>query len=320
MCSLEKILSESTELKKGGGTRRFFRNDFEGVPAVFCFYDTEKEENAYYAGIARFLKKIGVPVPAVLLDFPEKKLFVMEDLGDTDLWTLQRENSADFLPAYRSALCGLACLHTQGIKNLPPDFPMMRDGFNRAYYQWERDYFLKNAVENGLKIPLSASEKTALEEELSALAETLLALPPQLVHRDCQSQNILWKDGNAVFIDFQGIRVGTGWYDVASLLFDPYTEISPEARKSLLQFYCKKIGVPADRAAEENLFRAAAQRLMQALGAYFFLSGKMGKPHFRQHAFPALKNLVAVTAGTLPLLHGLAAQMLAREKSLMPNS
>ena len=54
---------------------------------------------------------------------------------------------------------------------------------------------------------------------------------------------------------------------------------------------------------------------MQALGAYFFLSEKKGKPHFRAHALPALENLVAVSAGTLPRLHALAEKMLARERA-----
>lgn len=318
--NLERILNSGAELKKGGGTRRFFRTLLSGVPAVFCFYDNSKEENAYYAGIAGFLKQIGVPVPEILLNLPEKNLLAMEDLGDTDLWTLRKKKSPECFCAYCSALSGLARLHTRGIQKLPSDFPMMRDGFNRNYYRWERDYFFENAVEKGLQTKLSSDEKIALDAELSALAENLLAFPPQLVHRDCQSQNILWKNGRAVFIDFQGMRTGTGWYDVASLLFDPYAEIPSEERRELLAFYCKKICVPADSAAEKNLFLAAAQRLMQALGAYFFLSSEMGKPHFRKYALPALENLVCVTAGTLPNLHVLAERMLAQEKSLILHS
>lgn len=309
-------LDEASEIKKGGGTRRFFRADFKGVPAVVCFYDDSKEENRYYAGVAEFLKKVGVPVPEILFHSPEEKLLVMEDLGGTDLWTLCRENSPERDGAYRSALEGLAVLHMRGLENLGEETRIMRDGFNREYYRWERDYFLKNALDDGLEIPLSESARAALEDELASLAETLLALPPQLVHRDCQSQNILWKNGTACFIDFQGMRIGTGWYDVASLLFDPYVEISPENRRSLWAFYCEKIGVAADVSAEKHFALAAAQRLMQALGAYFFLSRKMGKPHFRAHALPALKNLAEVTAGTLPQLHDLAEKMYRKEYAL----
>ncbi len=311
----------NSELKKGGGTRRFFRAEFRGVPAVFCFYDNAKEENRYYAGIAEFLKKIGVPAPAILANFPEKCVLVMEDLGATDLWTLVRDGAPARSRAYRSALAGLATLHSRGLENLDAGTPIMRDGFNREYYAWEREYFLKNALDEGLRIPLAARERRALEAELSALAEKLLAFPPQLVHRDCQSQNILWKNETACFIDFQGMRVGTGWYDVASLLFDPYVEISAEEKRALFSFYCEKIGVPANADSELRLRLAAAQRLMQALGAYFFLSAKMGKTNFRKHAAPALRNLVEVSARTLPQLHALAEKMYFTEKNrILPNS
>ena len=310
---LSGLTAQVTELKKGGGTRRFFRSEFRGVPAVFCLYDDGKEENRYYAGLARFLKEIGVPAPAVLLDVPQENLLVMEDLGETDLWSLRKEHSVECLSAYRSALEGLASLHLHGLENLGAETPIMRDGFNQDYYRWEREYFLKNAVDDGMKILLSERERESLEDELSGLAETLLALPQQLVHRDCQSQNILWKNGTACFIDFQGMRVGTGWYDVASLLSDPYVEISPKERSELIAYYCEKVNVPVTQETERNYAHAAAQRLMQALGAYFFLSGKMGKPRFRAYALPALKNLVSVTAGTLPHLHSLAEKMLSRE-------
>lgn len=310
---------EKSELKKGGGTRRFFRTEFRGVPAVFCFYDDSKEENRYYAGIAEFLKKIGVPAPAILANFPERRVLVMEDLGATDLWTLVRDGAPARSRAYRSALDGLARLHLRGLENLDAGTPIMRDGFNREYYAWEREYFLKNALDEGLRIPLAPRERRALEAELSALAEKLLAFPPQLVHRDCQSQNILWKNETACFIDFQGMRVGTGWYDVASLLFDPYVEIPTAEKHALFSFYCEKIGVPADADSALRLRLAASQRLMQALGAYFFLSSKMGKPNFRMHAVPALRNLVEVSAGTLPQLHTLAEKMLARELVFQKN-
>ena len=288
---------------------------------MYCLYDDGKEENRYYAGLARFLRKIGIPVPAVLLDVPQEKLLVMEDLGETDLWTLRQEHSEECLSAYRSALDGLASLHLHGLKNLGAETPIMRDGFNQDYYRWEREYFLKNAVDDSMKIPLSGQERETLENELSVLAEILLSLPPQLVHRDCQSQNILWKNGMAYFIDFQGMRVGTGWYDVASLLSDPYVEISTKERSELISYYCEKINEPVTQETGKIYARAAAQRLMQALGAYFFLSEKMGKPHFRAYAFPALKNLVSVTAGTLPHLHSLAEKMLSYEcKNQISNS
>lgn len=72
---------------------------------------------------------------------------------------------------------------------------------------------------------------------MKRLARGLAAETRQLVHRDFQSQNILIRKGEASFIDFQGMRPGLAQYDLASLLCDPYVEISSEERTHLLAYY-----------------------------------------------------------------------------------
>ena len=195
------------------------------------------------------------------------------------------------------------------------------DGFNADYYKWERDYFLTNAAKKAHKLCIGGMAGAELEYELAGLAAHLLAQTPQLIHRDFQSQNILYRDGTACFIDFQGARVGTGWYDLASLLFDPYVSLSDEDREAFFAFYCEQIGLPESEraAAKKTFFCAAAQRLMQAIGAYFFLSAEMGKPRYRAFALPALASLkqVAARSGTLPNLTMLATELHARENRRM---
>lgn len=309
--------AENSEIEKGGGTRRFFRAAWESVPAVVCVYDDSKAENFLYADLAEFLAGLGVPVPRVFFHDAASKILVMEDLGSTDLWTLKTQGVPAWKTAYESALAGAARLHREALPALGK-IKIMRDGFNAEYYRWERDYFLTNAAKEGHKLCITGMAKAELEHELAGIAAHLLALPPQLVHRDFQSQNILWHDEKAYFIDFQGARVGTGWYDVASLLFDPYAELTDAERESLFDFYCGQIGVPASEkaTAKKQLLYAAAQRLMQACGAYFFLSMKMGKPRYRAFALPALESLkkVATATGTLPNLAMLATELCSRER------
>lgn len=314
----ELVLADgNAEIEKGGGTRRFFRARFRGEPAVVCVYDDSKAENALYAGIAGFLARVGVPAPKIFLHDAAARVLVMEDLGDVDLWTLRRGNDPAWRDAYRSALAGAARLHREGLAALG-ETPIMRDGFDAAYYKWERDYFLTNAAKEAHRLCITGMARVELEHELAGLAARLLALPPQLVHRDFQSQNVLWRDGRARFIDFQGMRVGTGWYDAASLIFDPYVDFSDAERDALFDDYCGFVGVPeAERPeAKKTFFCAAAQRLMQACGAYFFLSTKMGKPRYRAFALPALDRLkrVAEAAGTLPNLAMLATELRSRER------
>ena len=126
-----------------------------------------------------------------------------------------------------------------------------------------------------------------------SMARELAGRPRRFIHRDFQSQNILIRGGEAVFIDFQGMRPGVAQYDLAYLLLDPYVTLTAAERVQLLGFYYGIAGGEGiSREEFDRVFwQCAAQRLMQALGAYGNLSLNLGKPHFRAHVAPALANL-----------------------------
>jgi aminoglycoside/choline kinase family phosphotransferase len=116
------------------------------------------------------------------------------------------------------------------------------------------------------------------------------------VHRDFQSQNIIVRSGQAHLIDFQGMRPGLAQYDLASLLFDPYVNLSQEERAELTAYYrgLFKNGRATKGDFETALKLCAMQRLMQALGAYGFLGLVKGHKSFLHYVSPALKLLHAV--------------------------
>ena len=110
-------------------------------------------------------------------------------------------------------------------------------GFDAGLYRWERDYFREYFLQGVCGIRLKPRTEAALERELAGLAERLQRTGDHLIHRDFQSQNIMiLKDGPAL-IDFQGMRMGTVFYDLASLLYDPYGALSEEERLVLLSDY-----------------------------------------------------------------------------------
>jgi aminoglycoside/choline kinase family phosphotransferase len=97
------------------------------------------------------------------------------------------------------------------------------------------------------------------------MAEWLAGLPRVPVHRDCQSQNIMLHAGKAWLIDFQGMRYGRKEYDLASLLYDPYMQLSEAEQLELLELWQKMDAAPLNA----DIYSACAlQRLMQALGAF----------------------------------------------------
>jgi aminoglycoside/choline kinase family phosphotransferase len=294
---------------RGGSDRDYSRGTVSGCdPFILMRYNRLREENNYYAEIARFLKGIGIAVPALIGEDPERGLLLMEDLGDEDLFSLRNAPPAMRRDLYERTLELAARLHAFPPERLPGGLRLM-PGFSPELYRWERDYFREQCVGRVCGIWLEAADAEALECELAVLAGRLQDAPAALIHRDLQSQNVIVRDGNPFLIDFQGLRLGSPFYDLGSLLYDPYVVIGEELRAALLRFSFDLTRLPCGWQEFRDLFYcASAQRLMQALGAYGFLGLGKGKRHFLTHIPPALDRLTAVTdeVGVLPRLHALA--------------
>jgi N-acetylmuramate 1-kinase len=281
-------------IEKGGSARRFHRVSAPGGSAVLVHDLGEREENRHYALLAGFLSARGVSVPGVLAE--EGALLWLEDLGECDLWSFRQEPWETRRPLYESALRCVAALHA-----IDPDPALpLQPPFDAALYRWEQEYFSEHCLGGIFSLPEREWRALVGSPSLSRIARELGAMPRCLVHRDFQSQNILIRGGEAVFIDFQGMRSGLPQYDLASLLFDPYVTLSGEEREHLLGYY-RAIVSPGDRSQFDRTFwQCAVQRLLQALGAYGFLSTHRGKTAFRAHVTPALKNLRVALARLHP--------------------
>jgi len=183
------------------------------------------------------------------------------------------------------------------------------EGFDLDLYRWERNYFKDYFIRDFCKIDLKPSFNHELESELSRLAKRLDGSKRCLIHRDFQSQNVMIHNGEPFLIDFQGMRFGSPFYDLGSLLYDPYVKFSDRERDKLLSFYYKLAQWNLDWVPFQQTFReASAQRLMQALGAYGYLGVQKGLQAFLEHIPGGLKNLYLATSqvGSLPKLQELS--------------
>jgi aminoglycoside/choline kinase family phosphotransferase/dTDP-glucose pyrophosphorylase len=275
-----------------GSDRVFFR----APGRVFAVYDDSKRgENAKYAAHARWLAGKGVPVPAVLADLEELKTLVLEDAGREGMKLEGYVKSAEALARFNA-------LDFSEIENaLEP--PM-----DAGMWKWERELFREHCLEGhfGRELPADA------EAELERVAAILEKEPCALVHRDFQSTNVLWRDGELKFIDFQGMRKGPAVYDLASLVYDPYVKLGERSRKAIVKVYAEASG-RGD--IDKVLPFAAVERLIQCLGAYGRLAG-VGRTEFCRFILPALENLLAAAdeAG-LDAVGALAEDLIAAETS-----
>lgn len=142
-------------------------------------------------------------------------------------------------------------------------------------------------------IPVFLQEH-GLDPSLIDLASELAALPRFLVHRDFQSRNVMVRDHGIFLIDYQGLRWGRPEYDLASILLDPYVDLSAPQREHLLRFYHSAYREDPWEEFVDIYLKCAAQRLMQALGAYGNLGRNLGKAEFLNFIPVALPRLVDV--------------------------
>jgi aminoglycoside/choline kinase family phosphotransferase len=297
-------------LEGRGSDRAFFRIRWNRKDtAILVHYDPKRVENTYYAAIAEFLRENDIPTPRLIRHAPAACLILMEDLGDTDLWSLRKTSWENRRPLYQKTLAIARRIHSLPEKGFPSSRVRLMESFGPDLYRWERDYFREHFVRNFCGIELEASLERQLESELSALGERLSGSMRCLVHRDLQSQNVMIRDGEPFLIDFQGMRFGSPFYDLGSLLCDPYVNISGSERDKLLSYYYGLTKWDYDWAAfREAFWEASAQRLMQALGAYGFLGFKKGLKAYLEHIPSGLHNLylAASHAASLPRLRELS--------------
>lgn len=302
---------EFSPLERRGSDRTFFRLKWNHKDsAILIHYDTKRVENNYYADIAIFLREIGVSVPRLIRNDPTGSLIIVEDLGDTDLYLLRESSWETRRPLYEKTLSMVHRLHSFPEKDFPSDRVKIMEGFGLDLYRWEQDYFRNHFVRDVCGVQLEPSCEKELEAELFSLAERLERAKRSLVHRDLQSQNVIIHDGEPFLIDFQGMRFGSPFYDLGSLLFDPYVSFSNSERDELLHFYYKLTRWGLDWTSFQTTFReASTQRLMQAIGAYGFLGLKKGLKAYLEYIPAGLRNLhyAASSLGFLPRLRELSS-------------
>ena len=117
------------------------------------------------------------------------------------------------------------------------------------------------------------------------------------MYRDFQSRNVMIRNGEPWFIDFQGGRRGPFYYDVASFLWQAKANLPDSLRQELLQEYLislNKYTTIGEAEFMSMLRHFVLFRTLQVLGAYGFRGYFEKKPHFMQSVPYAIENLRAL--------------------------
>ncbi len=275
-----------------GSRRVYFRLSAGLRTFIVLVSPSDDVDFGRFLRITQFYRLMNFPVPMVYCIDDAAHQVVLEDLGDRRLYDVVKAGGAR-LDAYRKVIHQLVDLQTRCFQ-WHQECPDIRSRiFDEHDLLWETDYYATQYLQGHRGIAFAPAEKASLDALFHDLARRVDGQPKSIMHRDFQSQNLMIQfDGTVRVIDYQGSRLGSVYYDLASLLLDPYTMLPDDEIEALLRDYHMKSLNPL---AFDDMFRqfllAAAQRIMQALGAYCFLSRVKGLTQFRAYIDPGEKRL-----------------------------
>ncbi|HIU38583.1 MAG TPA: phosphotransferase [Candidatus Limisoma intestinavium] len=292
------------EMPSSGSNRRYFR--LSGEPTLIGVVGTCYEENRAFLYMAEHFAKKGLPVPRIFAVADDGMAYLQEDLGDTLLFNAIEKGRKTTVFSDEEKL-----LLTKTIRLLPDiqfagadgmDFSLCYPAseFNARSILWDLNYFKYCFLKaTGLEFL-----EDKLEDDFQQLCDVLLrSSSATFMYRDFQSRNVMIKDGEPWFIDFQGGRKGPVYYDVASFLWQAKANLPDSLRQELLKEYIDALRKykPID---ESYFYRQLRHfvlfRTLQVLGAYGFRGYFEKKPHFIQSVPFAIANLRQLLAEPYP--------------------
>lgn len=304
-------------IQQQGSNRIYTRETDANGRSVIRVQGTNRDENRAFIYMARHFHALGLPVPELYSVSDDEMSYTQEDLGDTILF-----DHLDNYTLLERTIRALAHIQVTGAQDFDWSVCFPVPAMDERAIRWDLNYF-KYCFLKGTKIEFSEPK---LEDEFDKLVKVILEQPAEtFLYRDFQSRNVMIRDDQPYFIDFQGGRRGPTQYDVASFLWQAKANFSPALREQLIDAYLdelEKVLSTINSSTSLNFQLSTLNwkkalphfvllRTLQVLGAYGYRGYFERKPHFLESIPLALKNLQEVLADLpeYPYLRELAEQI-----------
>ena len=293
-------------IKQQGSNRVYTRGTDEQGRTVIRVEGTNRDENRAFIYMARHFRALGLPVPEVYWVSGDEMSYTQEDLGDTILFDAIRHGRETGIfddkerTLLKRTMCALAHVQVEGAQDFDWSVCFPVPAMDERSIRWDLNYF-KYCFLKGTKIEFSEPK---LEDDFDKIVQAVSHQPSEVstfLYRDFQSRNVMIRDGQPYFIDFQGGRRGPTQYDVASFLWQAKANIPAALRNELIDAYLdelEKIEITNHQSPVTNRaeWRAALPhfvlfRTLQVLGAYGYRGFFERKQHFLESVPMALNNL-----------------------------
>lgn len=285
------------KLPQTASYREYYRI-FYGNKTVVGVFNEDVKENLAFLSFTETFNEMKLNVPTVLFEDLKNSVYLLNDLGDTTLYSIIHSKKHNYVASpelvvyYKRVLEELLKFQIEADKKIDYSYCYPRALFDRQSIVWDLNYFKYDF----LKLGRIGFDEQLLENDFQKFASFVSSVSTDyFLYRDFQSRNVMLKDEQIYFIDYQGGRKGALQYDVASLLYDAKAEIPNPLREELLYHYLDILESKYNLSKEEFLksyYAFVLIRIMQAMGAYGFRGLFEKKVHLIKSILPARKNLL----------------------------
>ena len=289
--------ADSIEKISQSGSDRVYFSVLDGSKNFIATYNLNIKENQTFIYFSNHFKSLEIAVPNVLYANEEQTAYLQEDVGNESLLERLEKigHTNELFSLFKKSLQQLAKMQIVGDKNLDYNQCLTAKEFGKQAILSDLLYF-KYYFLDTLQKPY---DKQQLLDDFETLSTYLSNTENKyFMFRDFQSRNIMLKNDEVNFIDFQGGMKGALQYDVASLLWQAKAQLSEDWKEKLLHYYINEINGLLPKPVDENTFISQYNgyvliRLLQVLGAYGFRGLFERKAHFLSSIPYGLKNLKA---------------------------
>ena len=284
-------------IAESGSARKYYRIITDNKSLIGTC-SNNIEENEAFLTFSKHFHDLGLNVPEVFAVNEERTCYLQSDFGDDNLFAhVQRALATGgigqyVIELYKKALSHLVRLQVLGHQGLDYSKAYPTECFDRQSILADLNYFKYYFVKPHEEIDFN---ETRLDKDFEAFADFVSQAPNDFfMYRDFQSRNIMVKDNELYFIDFQGGRKGPLNYDVVSLLYQVKAQIPQTVRDELIAYYKEELKQFVDpETVKFDTFQPyfVYLRLLQVLGAYGFRGLIQKKSHFIESIPYALAEL-----------------------------
>lgn len=255
----DSSLDRVEHLAGDGSGRNYFRLSLGGRirSAVLLLHGVSKspalagdasvDQESSFEELSLFFKRHGIAVPALYHHDLRRQAFLVEDVGNQELWRFvsgaldaQGEEIAAALGLdFRCRLFQKAVDTITQIQSIPVDRSCVafRRHLGLDNYRREISEFIEfYAGPRGLR----SSERRVLEASFDAICETIISFPKILVHFDFNAWNLFVSpDGGLRVLDYQDACLASPARDIVSLINDRGMDemLGKSLHTQILQYY-----------------------------------------------------------------------------------